>query len=163
MTFPQLIKYLPILTHLYPSFTNTKLPIAWLQLLWCSQRECFYEKYLLLLLSSNPMPNRSSDSISEGGNDIFSDWHLGEKSQLLILDRFISDNWCHSNIVLWLLYMSQGKRPALFQLAFSQHHLLVSTRLGNHCMFCELSSLPCQFKDCLFKLWRLPTRLFPPP
>ena len=128
---PTIIKYLPTLTHLYPSFTNlddlfdTKLPIAWLQLLWsvwCSQRECFYEKHLLLPLSSNPMPPRNSDSISKGGNDIFSDWHLGEKSQLLILDRFISDNWCHSNIVLWLLYMSQGKRPALFQLAFSQHH-----------------------------------------
>ena len=44
-----------------------------------------------------------------------------ETSQLLFLSRVHSINWRLSIMLLWLLYMTQGSRPALFELA-CQHH-----------------------------------------
>ena len=48
-------------------------------------------------------------------------WYLcGEKSQLLLLGRFYSIHPCLSSILLWLLYMLQGSRPALLEFAYER-------------------------------------------
>ena len=93
-------------------------------------------------------------------------WRTGEeKSQLLFLSRSISENWlfsfpiillfksqfkhiwCLGSILLRLIFLSQEGRPGLFQSACQQHLKLVWTRLGTSACFCELSLLPCDFKD----------------